>query len=267
MSSDPTVWAALLYFINTNTSTLLPRRGYVGETLGKYSTNLPNYIADVQALNSDRIVFAPQGFTDIDDVTKVTTTYPPYIYAAVLAGLQAGQIIGNAITNLTVRALSLEWNPIASELELAIQDGICISKADYNTGTIRVVRGISTWLQDNNYYRTEVSTGIALDTAMQIWATALQVFKGKRGAPDFLARVVSATDSALASAASYGALVGDANDPPYSNISAQISGDVTTVNATLQPPVPENFIELNVQATSFQGTVTVSVVGSPVPGQ
>lgn len=156
MSSDPTVWAALLTFINTNTSTFLPRRGYVGAALGAHTTNLTTYVADVQALNSDRIVFAPQGFSDYDDVSGLLKTYPPYIYAAVLAGLQSGQAIGNSITNLSVRGLGLEWNPTASELELAIENGICISAVNINTGTIRVVRGISTWLQDDNYYRTEV---------------------------------------------------------------------------------------------------------------
>lgn len=101
---------------------------------------------------------------------------------------------------------------------------------------------------------------------MQIWATALQSLLGSPGNPVFLARVVSVTDSALASATAYGALVGDANDPAYSNISASISGDVTTVNATIQPPVPTNFIEINATATSYQGTVTVSVTSPSVTG-
>jgi hypothetical protein len=267
MSSDPTVWAALQSFITTNSTTSLPRRGYVGEALGKYSIGLTNYTTDTAAINYDRMVFAAQGFTDNDDITRSPTTYPPYIMAAVLAGLQSGQPVGNSITNRDIRALSLEWTPSSSDLETAIANGICVIGSDPNLGILRVVRGISTWLQDNNFYRTEVSTGIALDTAMQIWAGALQPLKGLPGSPDFLARVVSVSDSALTIATNAGALIGDSNNPPYSNLIAKASGDATTVTAILQPPVPQNFLLLQVQTTVFQGSVTASVVGTPVPGQ
>jgi hypothetical protein len=53
-----------------------------------------------------------------------------------------------------------------------------------------------------------------------------------------------------------GVLVGDANSPPFKNITASLNGDVLSVQAQVSPVIPANYIFITVNAVPYSATVS-----------
>lgn len=255
LSGSSTIWGLLSTSISsTSVQGLNARRGLVGSSLGQTSSTLTTQLANVVAINNDRIGYIGQGITDINPLTGLSTTFAAYIYAAQLAGLICGTPFGNSITFEEVKGTALEWNPTTSDLQSMISGGILASQFAPVFNYVRVVRGISTWLKDNNFFRVELATGIAVDKVVKDLTIALQPIIGDGINQFTLYRVQSQTDSTLRGEISAGLVVG-----PVPPITVTGAGDVITVAFTAAFIIPANFINVNVTAGAFSGVLTSQV--------
>jgi len=243
---------------------LYVRRGISGAMAGEAGAgNTAQVVAHAVALNSDRMEYIPQGIVDFDDLTGLKANIPGYMVAAAIAGLWAGMVNeGDSITNLTLRGLGVEWIPSPADLETMLANGVCPLEFRVDRQAITVTRGISTWLQDSNFFRVEYATGFALDTLVIDSTTALQPFIGKKGTGLLLHRIASALETLLIAEEKLGVIVGDPlNDvPSWSDIIVTIQGDTVLASYTASPAVPVNFVGLTINATQFSSSFTLAAI-------
>ncbi len=259
LSGDPAVHAmADAHVQYMSTVGKRERRAYIGPPLGTPMSAVPALVA---ALNSDRTLFCWPGYLDYDAAGNLVTL-APYQSAVLVAAGFAGMVPGNAMTNKTVTARGLEVIVrVPTDTDVLIQAGACVLKASA-TG-FKVVRSVSTWLENNAYDKVEVSCGIALDYAVRSIRDDLEVLVGKKNGPLLGGRAVSRTDTIcrqlqVPEPIGVGVLVGDADSPAYRNITAAVSGDSVTVSLQLSPAIPDNFIDVAVSAVPYSGTVTTA---------
>lgn len=257
VSSDPAIAAmvdAHVQFMSTVGKK--ERRAICGTALG---TSDAAAIAAAKVINSDRTSLVHLGYYDYNDA-GVLTLYPPYLTAAVIGGAFAGVGPGTPLTNksLTLRGIERNLrNPI--DTDPLILGGVF---AIENTSTgFKVVESISTWLTDDNFYRTEVSTGVAGDYVARNVRNALDVLRGQKNGPVLLSRAASIAQSALILLAKPeplgpGVIVGDANNPPFRNITASIVNDAVFVSFEAALVIPANYVLISIAAVPFSGSIS-----------
>jgi hypothetical protein len=211
------------------------------------------------AINSDRVSLTHLGFYDYD-ATGALVLRPPYIMAAMLAGMFAGVNPGTALTNKSVNVRGLERklrNP--TDTDPLIQSGVlCVESTAQG---FKVVKSVSTWLTNNNYNRVEVSCGAAVDYAIRSVREALDPLRGAKGTPGLLADAVSRTNTVLRRISvpepnGPGILAGDEVNPPYKGIKATLVGDLVAVEFQASPVIPCNYITVTMHAVPYSGTAT-----------
>ncbi len=214
-----------------------------------------------KALNSQRTSLVHIGHYNYDPVGRLVL-YPPYVTAALIAGAFSGVNPGTPLTNKAIKVRGLERelrNP--TDTDVLINGGVfCVEKTDQS---YKVVKSISTWLNDRNYAKVEQSTGWALDFTARRVREAVDVLRGGKGGPISLQRAVSITESALRELAKPepqgpGVLVGDALSPAYRNISASLEGDVLRVQFECSPAIPVNYVLVSIFAIPYSGTASTS---------
>lgn len=257
LSSDPAIAAmadAHVQFMSTVGKK--ERRAICGTAV---ATSDASGIAAAKAINSDRTSLVHLGYYDYND-SGVLTLFPPYMLAAVVGGAFAGVGPGTPLTNksLTLRGIERNLrNPI--DTDPLITGGIF---AIENTDTgFKVVESISTWLTNDNFYRVEVSTGVAGDFTARNLRQALDIMRGQKQDPILLLRAKSIAQSictllAKAEPEGPGVLVGDANSPPFRNITASINDDVLFVSVEASLVIPNNFVLIKVAAVAFSGSIS-----------
>jgi hypothetical protein len=257
LSTDPSIHAMVsAHSAYMSTVAASERRGVVGTPL---STSDAAAIVLAKAINSDRVGMVHLGCYDYNDAGALTL-FPPYIVAAMIAAGFAGSDPGTSMTNkaLNVRGIERKLrNP--GDTDALIRGGV-IPVEDGSRG-VRVTKSISTWLTNSNFNRVELSVGSAVDFTMRVWRQAMTVLIGGKGTPLALSTAVSITESVFRQLAvpapnGPGVLVGDANSPPYKNITAKLVGDAIYVSAEVSPVIPSNFIGLSVHAVPFSGTAS-----------
>lgn len=232
------------------------RRAICGMALGSSDVAA---IAAAKALNSDRTSLTHIGFYDYN-AAGVLTLYPPYMAAAAIAGAFSGVNPGTPMTNKALKFRGMERdlrNP--TDTDVLIQGGVlCVenTRAGY-----KVVKSITTWLQNLNYNRVEVSTGVAVDFTVRTVRDALDVLRGEKASPLLLSRAVSITESTLSQLSKPdpvgpGVLVGDATNPPYKNIQATLVGDVVQVQYLCQPVIGVNYVLSTAFAKPYTGSAS-----------
>ena len=244
------------------------RRQFTGPAIG---TSLAAVQALPVALNSDRSCLCWPGYYDYD-VNGNLTLFAPYMTAAIVAAGFASMSPGQSMTNvaIAVQGLELQVNS-PTDTDPLIASGVCVVRRD-SDGFV-VVRAISTWLQNNAFDRVEVSTGYAVDYVCRFVRAAQKAYLGTQGktgsgvSPALLARLQSVTETALNACAKPaptgpGALVGDANSPPWANLSLTANGDVISTTFQCSPAVPLNFITDAVSVVPYVGTTVTVSAGS-----
>lgn len=235
------------------------RRAICGTAAGTADTAA---IAAALALNSDRTSLVHLGYYDYDRVTGALTLFPPYLLAAKLAGMFAGVDPGEPLTAKAVKVRGLERklrNP--TDTDPLIVGGV-LAVEDTPRG-FRIVKSISTWLNDSKYNRVEVSTGVATDyTVRSVRERLEEEVLGSKGNPIALSRAVSATETVLRELArpapiGPGILAGDSTTPAYRNITAELNGDVLSVAFECSPVIPVNYIPVSVSVVPYRGTASV----------
>jgi hypothetical protein len=257
VSSDPSIAAmadAHVQFMSTTGRS--ERRAICGTALG---TTDAQAIADAFAINSDRTSLLHIGYYDFNSV-GVLTLYSPYLTAAAVAGAFAGAGPGTPMTGKTLNVQGFERylaDPI--ETDPLILGGVM--PVEKTSSGFIVTKSISTWLQDTNYYRVEVSTGVAGDYTARSVRAALDPLRGNKNDPLLLSKAASKTAEALTALAvaepnGPGVLVGDADSPPFQNIVASITGDALYVSFEASLVIPNNYILITIAAVPFSGSIT-----------
>lgn len=239
-----------------STAGKMERRGIVGTAAG---TADDAALTAVKALNSDRTSLVHIGYYDFNAAGDLTL-YPPYMTAALLAGMFAGVNPGTPLTNKAIKVRGLERdlrNP--TDTDQLIKGGVlCVE----NTAKgYKVVQSITTWLVNDNYNRVEVSTGVCVDHTARNVRDVLDDLRGQKGTPILLSRAVSVTESRLRELArpepqGPGILVGDAENPPFKNIQADLDGDVLRVQFECQPAIGVNYVLVSIFAKAYSGTAS-----------
>jgi hypothetical protein len=234
----------------------LERRAIVG---GNKGASDDDAIAAAKNLNSDRTSYVHLGFYDYDSNGKLVL-YPPYVMAAMLAGMFTGVNPGTALTNKSLKVRGLERklrNPTDTD---KLIDGGVLCVEDTVKG-YKVVKSITTWLINDNYNRVEVSVGVACDFVSRNVRDILDDLRGAKGSPALLTEAVSRTDTTLrelakAEPAGPGIIVGDKLNPAYKNIIASLEGDVLRVEFQCSPVIPCNFIAVVIHAVPYSGSAS-----------
>lgn len=232
------------------------RRGIVGAPTG---TSDAAAIDLAKALNSDRTSLVHLGIYDYD-VNGVYALQQPYILAALIAGAFSGVNPGTPLTNKSIKIRGIERNLRNPTDTDVLIDGGVLAIENTETG-YRVVKSVTTWLNNTNYNRVEVSVGVALDFVARNVRQAVQALLGEKGTPITVARVVSRVDSTLRLLAVQepqgpGVITGDAANPAYLGIRATLSGDVCSVEFQCSPVIPMNYIPVSIFAVPYSGSAT-----------
>lgn len=257
ISSDPAIHAmndAHCAFMSSVGK--MERRGVVGTPL---STSDSAALTLAKALNSDRTSLVHLGFYDYN-ADGALTLYAPYLLAAKIAGAFSGVNPGTPLTNASLKVRGLERllrNP--TDTDQLISGGVlCVEST---TRGFRVVQSVTTWLNNSNYNRVEVSTGVAVDYVARNVREALDVLRGEKATPILLSRAVSITESRLRELARAepqgpGVITGDTASPAYRNIKASIAGDVLRVEFECQPVIGVNYVLVSIFAKAYSGSAT-----------
>jgi len=229
----------------------MERRVFVGGAVGVARDDA---IAAAKLLNSDRTAYVWPGYYDFD-ATGTLTLYPPYLLASAIGGAFSGINPGEPLTN---KSLTLYGMEVATrdpgDTDLLINGGV-LAVRETPRG-FKVVKSVTTWLNDGKYNRVEVSTGVATDYTARAVRLALEQFVGQKANPLNLERARSVTESALRELArpeptGPGILAGDIDHPAYRNIKASIEGDVLRVEFECSPVVPLNYVLVTIHAVPF----------------
>lgn len=258
LSSDPVIHA----MVDTHCAFMsgvgrMERRSIHGTAAG---TSDGDAIAAAKALNSDRSSITHLGIYDYGPDGKLKL-YPPYIAAAAMAGALAGSNPGTSLTNKSLKIRGIERNlRNPTDTDPLISGGVlCIE----NTATgYRVVKSITTWLNDDNYNRVEIATGVALDFTARNVRNAVDPLRGEKGGPIQMARAANITESTLRELSrpepsGPGVLVGDEENPPYRNIRVTLEGDVLRIDFECSPVIPINYIPVTIYAVPYSGSASV----------
>lgn len=232
------------------------RRAICGTALG---TTDANAIAAAKAIGSDRTALVHLGIYSYNE-SGVLTLYSPHVAAAAIGGGAAGVNPGTPLTNKTLKVSGLERklrNPTDTDLLI---DGGVIPLEDTPQG-YKIVKSITTWLTDDNYYRTEMSVGAAGDFVARNLRNALEPLVGAKASPITMADAQARAEGALRELArpepsGPEVLVGDAANPPWRNLRIALEGDVMRVEVEVNLVLPVNYIPIVVYARPYSGLVT-----------
>ncbi|HET7675837.1 MAG TPA: phage tail sheath subtilisin-like domain-containing protein [Gammaproteobacteria bacterium] len=232
------------------------RRAFVGGPIGQTFDEVKTA---AKALNSDRTAPCYAGYYDYNANGKLTL-FAPYMTAAIIAAGFAGSDPGTAMTNkaLNIRGVEKKLRNPTDTDELIEAGVLCINETE--TG-FKVVRSVSSWLNDENYNRVEISCGAALDYTARVAREAIADLVGQGGNPLALSEAVSRTETALSllsvpAPRGPGVLVGDEENPPYRNVRAHLDGDVIAVQFEASPVIPINYALVSIYAKPYAGSAS-----------
>jgi hypothetical protein len=203
LTSDPSIHAmfdAENKYLSQNG--IAYRRGFYGGALGETDAQV---ITRAQNLNSDRAVLAPVGFYQYDALGNYTL-FPPYMLAAMFAGLAAGlDNISTPLTNKDLNVLGLERLLSQATIQNFIQSGVAAIDAR-KKGGYYIVQGVTTSLV-NNEYSIEFSVGRVGDYIRELLANALSIYIGQASNGTATASAMIATATAVLNSAKNNGLI------------------------------------------------------------
>jgi hypothetical protein len=231
-----------------------PRRQIVGGTAGETVAQVKTRAAN---LNSDRTAIVYPDIDDLDLDGTLQEDWDPFYFAAKVCGATLGAGIGEPLTRKTFRLQGLSAKLTAAEKADLLLNGVMPVEFRQGSGYI-VVQSITTWLQSNNFYRVELSTGMAADETALRTQDRLDTLIGRKNSPVTLAQAVSAVESELQLLEKEEVIVGDeaSGSPAYQNIQGRVDGDTIYVSYEASPAVPLNYVLQTVHAVPFSGTLT-----------
>lgn len=168
----------------------------------------------------------------------VRQEFQPPFGAAVLAGMQAGSPLGTPLTQKFLNVLSVRsdasWNPVDDGEEL-IQAGLCFAEDVDGVGR-RVVRNVTTHLQDNNIAFTEGSVNEAVNFATFNFRTEMEANVGRPGFAGTVNAAKGIAVGTLSLLVDTGVLV------VHRSLDIELIVDVLEVSVEIAPVLPVNFV-------------------------
>jgi hypothetical protein len=256
LSPDAAVHSMVEAHISFQSGLGKERRAFAG---GPSGLSRAEAISRARALNCDRVGFVHGGYYDFDEVGALTLL-PPYMTAALLAAGFAGLEVGKTLTNKALNVQGVEYNievPLESD---DLDEGGVISIETSNNG-FRVLHARSTWLVNRNFNRVEISNGAGYDFLARALREALNPIKGELVEPTTLASAAAIAESVCVGLSkpptgNGSLLVGDAQSPPYRNITATGKGDAVYLSLQASVGIPNNFNLITIAAVPYSGTAT-----------
>lgn len=243
LSEDPAVHnLALTHLLRKNGVLKSEADGIVGIGTGGAGETLTNIKAQIQALNTRHLSAVSQEVQRFDPDTGVATWYPPYIHAAIAAGMQAGSALAEPLTRKTYIAQDIRNDPswsVTNDVSSLIDAGLMVAEKVDGVG-IRWVRSITTHLADDNLAFVERSANESVITAVFRLRNALEQRIGTRG----LASAVGAIQTLAA--AELDRMVDEEVIVAWKALQVEQVGDVFPVSVQMQPVGPVNFIPITV---------------------
>lgn len=250
LSRDPAVHAALLaHLVLKNGLLKSEAQGIVGlgKTDGSGETRA-QIQSQIQALASRHLAFVSQQVEKFDPVSGAATLYPPYMLAAVAAGVKAGSAIGEPLTHKTIIATNLKndvtWS-VEDDASALIDRGLMMYEKVDGVG-IRCVRSVTGHLADDNPVFTEYSACESLVTSVYRLRSALELKIGGRGLPGTAGAIQSLAFAEL------GKQVDEEVIFSFKSLQVDQVGDVFPVSVEIAPILGINFIEVVLHLTLAQ---------------
>jgi len=250
LSSDPAVHAAVeahcAYMCGVGRN---ERDGFVGlQNTGM--TDVPTKTeakTQIIALNSRHVRAIAQACERYNTAGE-RQEFPPYFTAAILAGMQAGSVVGTPLTNKYANILALRqsstWNP-TDDAEEMIQAGLCFLENVDGVGR-RIVRNVTTHLSTSNLAFTEGSVNEAVNTVCWNFRTNMEIAVGKRG----FAGTVNATKGVAVGTLG---LLKDAGIITASrSLDVELIVDILEVSVEVAPILPINFVKNVIHLVTIQ---------------
>lgn len=247
LSRDPAVHSLALTHLIAKAGRLHSEAaGVVGiGTTGGAGETRTNIQAQIQSLNSRHIVAISQEINRFDPLTGEKTWYPPYILAAIEAGMKAGSAIAEPMTRKLILANDIRndssWSTEEDASDL-IDRGLMMAEKVDGVG-IRWIRSITTHLADDNLAFVEQSSNESLITFVYEFRTRLDKKVGQRGLGNQVGAITALARSEAKEMVDEEKIVG------FRALKVEQVGDVFPVSIEVALVNPINFIPITVHLT------------------
>lgn len=244
LTRDPAIHNLLLTHLIAKAGRLKSEcNGYVG--IGKMDgtgETLSAFKSQIQALGTRHISAMSQEIERFDPITGAATFFPPYIKAAIQAGMQAGSAIAEPLTHKTMIGTGLRndasWT-VEDNIEELIDAGAYVSEEVDGIG-IRVVRSLTTHLADDNLAFVEMSSNESLITAVFELRNAMEAAVGRRGLGNTVPGLQGIAENKLEDLVDEEKIVG------FRALQIEQVGDVFPTSVELALVNPINFIPITI---------------------
>ena len=219
--------------------------GYAGiGTTGGAGETKTNIKSQIRALNTRHISAISQEIQRFDPDTGLSTWYPPYIKAAVAAGMQAGSAVGEPLTRKVIIATDIRqdssWT-VEDDAEELIDAGLMFAEKVDDVG-IRWVRSVTTYLQSDNVVLTEMSANESADQSVFNLRRNLEQKIGDRGLASSVAVIKGLAVAELERQVRDEIIVAFRPE----TVQVEQVGDSFPLSAEIAPVLPINFIPITV---------------------
>jgi len=250
LTRDPAVHALLASHLVERAGRLRSEaNGYVGIAQADGTSETKSNIkSQIQVLGTRHISAIAQEMNRNDPADGVATWYPPYFFAAIAAGMQAGSPIGEPLTRKRPLVSDLRnhssWT-VEDDIEEMIDAGVMVAEKVDGVG-IRWVRSVTTHLADDNVVFTEMSANESANTAVFELRTALEALIGQRGLGGTVGVIKSLAHGVLSR------LIDDEIIVAFRALQVEQIGDVFPVSVEVAPVLPINFIPITVHLVAVR---------------
>lgn len=202
-------------------------------------------------LNSDRAQRVYPGIYE-DGGNGTLVQVPPYMVAALKAGMTAGLPVGTSATYQYLNAAGIEAKLSLSAIESLLDSHLCVIEFAQSRG-YRVVQDLTTWARDTRITRTELALRLALDSISRRLRAIADGYIGRPVTPSFSGEVTGAIQSELARMASSGLIVGDSVNPAYRDLQLSAVGDKVSIKVRVALAAPANYIGITIVPEIYSG--------------
>lgn len=218
---------------------------------GAWGTSVASARGAAQTLNSDRAQYVYPGiYEDGGDGTLVQV--PPYMVAAMKAGLTAGLPSGESATFKYINAAGIELRLGLGPIESLLKSGVCPIQFAQGQG-YRVVQDKTTWLKDTRLTRRELALRLLLDTISRRLRAVAENYIGRPASPTFKGEITAACTAELTRMASAGLIVGDNANPAFRNMTVILNGEVVELSVEISIAAPANYIGIRIIPSIYVG--------------
>lgn len=201
----------------------------------------------IAGINSEKIRAYAQS-VDQFDTNGDLVTFPPWMQAAIAAGMQSGCAIGLPLTHKYGRVQGVHqdasWNPMEDGDEM-IESGLMFMESIETKG-IRWVRNITTWLRDDNLAFIEGSVNQEVNVARSEFRDRLEAIIGLKGFTPTLKAAKGAAVGVLNELVREGVLV------TWRALTMVLEADRTLVDVEIAPVLPINFVRSVIHLVTVQ---------------